>query len=170
MAGGVALNCVANGKILKEKIFQEIWVQPAAGDAGGALGAVLSYYYQYKKSKRIVSKMDSMKGSYLGSSYTSEEAKSLLPADAIYEELDKTKMVKKLATILAEGNVVGLFQGKMEFGPRSLGCRSIIGDARNQKMQSVMNLKIKYRDLSDRLLRLYFQKMLENILNILKTL
>ena len=146
MAGGVALNCVANGKILKEKIFQEIWVQPAAGDAGGALGAVLSYYYQYKKSKRIVSKMDSMKGSYLGSSYTSEEAKSLLPADAIYEELDKTKMVKKLATILAEGNVVGLFQGKMEFGPRSLGCRSIIGDARNQKMQSVMNLKIKYRE------------------------
>jgi carbamoyltransferase len=146
MAGGVALNCVANGKILKEKIFEDIWVQPAAGDAGGALGAALSYVYEYKSRPRKVQKLDSMKGSYIGPSYSVSQIKKMIPEDSIYEEHNTVELTKKLAKIIADGNVVGLFQGKMEFGPRSLGCRSIIGDARNTKMQSVMNLKIKYRE------------------------
>jgi carbamoyltransferase len=146
LAGGVALNCVANGKILKENIFDQIWVQPAAGDAGGALGAALSSFYQFKSNPRKVNPQDFMKGSYLGPSYSKEDIKANLPQDAYSEELDSQSMAKRLASILADGNVVGLFQGRMEFGPRSLGCRSIIGDARNQKMQSVMNLKIKYRE------------------------
>jgi carbamoyltransferase len=147
LSGGVALNCVANGKILKAGIFDEIFIQPAAGDAGGALGAALSAHYEYKKHPRTIQKMDSMKGSYLGPSFTNEFIrKSLDILGAKYRELPNENLDDQLAKILADGNVVGYFQGRMEFGPRALGGRSIIGDPRNQKMQSVMNLKIKYRE------------------------
>ncbi|MCU0824563.1 MAG: carbamoyltransferase [Leptospira sp.] len=147
LSGGVALNCVANGKILKAKIFDEIFIQPAAGDAGGALGAALSAHYEYKNHPRKVNPNDSMKGSYLGPSFTNEQIKSSLDKlNAKYTYLDDSKINQKLAQVLADGNVVGYFQGRMEFGPRALGGRSIIGDPRNRQMQSVMNLKIKYRE------------------------
>ena len=147
LSGGVALNCVANGKILKAGIFDEIFIQPAAGDAGGALGAALSAHYEYKKHPRKVQKMDAMKGSYLGPSFSNDSIKkSLDTLGAKYRELPNEQLDSQLAKILADGNVVGYFQGRMEFGPRALGGRSIIGDPRNQKMQSVMNLKIKYRE------------------------
>ncbi|MDX1960483.1 MAG: carbamoyltransferase [Leptospiraceae bacterium] len=149
LAGGVALNCVANGKILKKKIFKDIWIQPAAGDAGGALGAALSVHYQYKnKPRQIVSKKDFMKGSYLGPKFSSIEIKNFLDSiGAKYTEFDNEEIqIKKIAELLASGNVFGYFKGRMEFGPRALGGRSIIGDPTNRKMQSVMNLKIKYRE------------------------
>ena len=147
LSGGVALNCVANGKILKAGIFDEIFIQPAAGDAGGALGAALCAHYEYKKHPRVVNKLDSMKGSYLGPSFSNDSIQtSLDQLGAKYSKYENATLDKKLAKILAEGNVVGYFQGRMEFGPRALGGRSIIGDPRNQKMQSVMNLKIKYRE------------------------
>ncbi len=147
LAGGVALNCVANGKILKEKIFDEIYIQPASGDAGGALGAALTAYYQYKNFPRIVQKPDSMKGSYLGPKYSMEEIQSFLEGkNAPFEKAEGEIWEAKIAKILSDGNVVGFFQGRMEFGPRALGARPIIGDPRNPKMQSVMNLKIKYRE------------------------
>jgi carbamoyltransferase len=148
LAGGVALNCVANGKILKEKIFDNIWIQPAAGDAGGALGAALYAYYKLSENDRVVEERDSQKGSYLGPEYSNDEIK---------EYLDKNKYVYKyysddnernrvIAELLADGLVVGVCDGRMEYGPRALGNRSILGDARSEKMQSVMNLKIKYRE------------------------
>ncbi len=147
LSGGVALNCVANGKILKAKIFDEIFIQPAAGDAGGALGAALSAHYEYKNHPRKVNPNDSMKGSYLGPSFTNDQIKSSLDKlGAKYTYFEDSKINHKLAQVLADGNVVGYFQGRMEFGPRALGGRSIIGDPRNRKMQSVMNLKIKYRE------------------------
>jgi carbamoyltransferase len=194
LAGGVALNCVANGRILREGIFKDIWIQPAAGDAGGALGAALAIWYQYCEQTRTVSANstansreslkselittnvaaveertevltanqavatvaksvahltchDQMRGSYLGPRFTDAEILEYLDAvQASYHRLDDAELMPQLAEILEQGNVVGWFQGRMEFGPRALGGRSIIGDPRNAKMQSVMNLKIKYRE------------------------
>ena len=147
LAGGVALNCVANGKILREGPFDEIWIQPAAGDAGGALGAASIAWYDLEKNKRTVNGADKMSGSYLGPSYSAAQTQAELDEfDAVYEELPDNRLMPKLAEILEAENVVGWFHGRMEFGPRALGGRSIIGDPRSSKMQSVMNLKIKYRE------------------------
>ncbi|MEP6486453.1 carbamoyltransferase [Microcoleus vaginatus GB2-A3] len=193
LAGGVALNCVANGRLLREGIFKDIWIQPAAGDAGGALGAALAIWYQYCEQARTVSANstansieslktelvttnaaveertsvvttnqavatvaksvahltchDQMRGSYLGPRFTDAEILEYLDAvKASYHRLDDAELMPQLAEILEQGNVVGWFQGRMEFGPRALGGRSIIGDPRSAKMQSVMNLKIKYRE------------------------
>ena len=193
LAGGVALNCVANGRILREGIFKDIWIQPAAGDAGGALGAALAIWYQYCEQTRTVSANstansreslnsefiatnaaveertevltanqavatvaksvahltchDQMRGSYLGPRFTDAEILEYLDAvQASYHRLDDAELMPQLAEILQQGNVVGWFQGRMEFGPRALGGRSIVGDPRSAKMQSVMNLKIKYRE------------------------
>ncbi|MEG4392574.1 carbamoyltransferase [Microcoleus sp. BROC3] len=193
MAGGVALNCVANGRLLREGIFKDIWIQPAAGDAGGALGAALAIWYQYCEQTRTVSANstansreslktelvttnaaveertevltanqavatvaksvahltchDQMRGSYLGPRFTDAEILEYLDAvKASYHRLDDAQLMPQLAEILEQGNVVGWFQGRMEFGPRALGGRSIVGDPRSAKMQSVMNLKIKYRE------------------------
>jgi len=149
MAGGVALNCVANGRILREGPFKDIWIQPAAGDAGGALGAALAVWYQYYEKPRHVNGVDTdfMRGSYLGTRYGNDQIKTYLDSvNAKYQLLSDADMSKQLAEILEKENVVGWFQGRMEFGPRALGGRSIIGDPRSPKMQSVMNLKIKYRE------------------------
>lgn len=147
LAGGVALNCVANGELLRSGIFKDIWVQPAAGDAGGALGAALVVWHDRHDGVREVEPGDSMRGAYLGPKYDKEEIRQYLDsAGAVYEELDDKVLMPKLAEILSQENVVGWFQGRMEFGPRALGGRSIIGDPRSKKMQSVMNLKIKYRE------------------------
>lgn len=147
LAGGVALNCVSNGRLLREGPFEEIWVQPAAGDAGGALGAALSVWYEYLDNPRTTEVGDSMSGSYLGPQFSAATIKQSLDAmDAVYEELDEDALVEQVAEALADENVVGWFQGRMEFGPRALGGRSIIGDPRSTAMQSVMNLKIKYRE------------------------
>ncbi|MGB5427188.1 MAG: carbamoyltransferase [Gammaproteobacteria bacterium] len=147
LAGGVALNCVANGRILREGPFRDIWIQPAAGDAGGALGAALIAWHEYHDKPRQVNGHDAMQGSYLGPRYQADEIRAQLDAQgAVYEELDDVALTERLSTVLADEKVVGWFQGRMEFGPRSLGGRSIIGDPRSSKMQSVMNLKIKYRE------------------------
>lgn len=147
LAGGVALNCVANGKLLKEKIFDELWVQPAAGDAGGAVGAALAVWYEYYQNERKPQYPDGMSGAYLGPRYTNAEIREYLDSiSAPYEELEDDLIFSRLARILSEEKIVGWFQGRMEFGPRALGCRSIIGDPRSKTMQSVMNLKIKYRE------------------------
>jgi len=147
LAGGVALNCVANGKLLQEKIFENIWIQPASGDAGSALGAALIGWHEYLKRPRKVNPHDSMKGTYLGCSFSNEEIIDYLnKVNASFMELDDYTLFEKLAKILEDGKVIGWFNGQMEFGPRALGGRSIIGDPRNQNMQSVMNLKIKYRE------------------------
>ena len=147
LAGGVALNCVSNGRLLREGKFKDIWIQPAAGDAGGAIGAALSVWHQYLENPRQVKGSDSMKGSYLGPRFSSDEIQQYLDdVRAIYTYFNEAELCKTVANILAKGNVVGWFQGRMEFGPRALGDRSIIGDPRNEKMQSVMNLKIKYRE------------------------
>lgn len=147
MAGGVALNCVANGELLRTKIFDDIWIQPAAGDAGGALGAALAVWHGLHKGDRKPNSADSMKGSYLGPRYKSSEIRTQLDqADAVYTELEDQKLMPLLADILAKDKVVGWFQGRMEFGPRALGGRSIIGNPQSSRMQSQMNLKIKYRE------------------------
>ena len=147
LAGGVALNCVANGKLLKEKIFDNIWVQPASGDAGSALGCSLYAWYQYYQKPRIINSNDSMKGSYLGCSYTNDEIiKYLKKINAPFFKFDEIDLYKKIAELINEGKVIGWFSDTMEFGPRALGNRSIIGDPRNKNMQSKMNLKIKYRE------------------------
>ena len=152
MAGGVALNCVANGRLLREGPFEEIWIQPAAGDAGGALGAALSVWYQHLDKPRRVSevckgRLDGMKGSYLGPAASTDEIQTLLDGfDARYRRLPAQDVIESVAAELADEKVVGWFQGRMEFGPRALGGRSILGDPRSQKMQSMMNLKIKYRE------------------------
>lgn len=147
LAGGVALNGVANGRILQERIFKDIWIQPAAGDAGGAIGAALSVWHQYLNKLRIVDATDKMQGAYLGPKTDSEEILDFLNyIQAPYEILSDHHLFMKIAQLLAEENVVGWFQGRMEFGPRALGNRSILGDPRSPKMQSVMNLKIKYRE------------------------
>lgn len=147
LAGGVALNCVSNGRLLREGKFKDIWIQPAAGDAGGAIGAALGIWYQYLENPRYGNNSDAMQGAYLGPQFTYEEVQQYLnDVDANYVCLEDNELFSKVAEILAKGNVVGWFQGRMEFGPRALGNRSIIGDPRNKKMQSVMNLKIKYRE------------------------
>jgi len=147
LAGGVALNCVANGKLHREKIFDEIWVQPAAGDAGGALGAALCGWYEYCDKPRITQKNDTMRGSYLGPSFSSHTIEAQLKKlQAKYQRVDDETLMQKTAQLLTQENVIGWFQGRMEFGPRALGARSIIGDARSPKMQSIMNLKIKFRE------------------------
>ena len=147
LAGGVALNCVGNGKILKEKIFENIWIQPAAGDAGSALGVALCCWYQMLDNKRVTNGCDAMKGAYLGPHYKDSEIKNYLDTENIpYRKLGEIELSKTITTDLKAGKVVGWFQGPMEFGPRALGGRSIIGDPRNPKMQSIMNLKIKYRE------------------------
>ncbi len=147
LAGGVALNCVANGRILRESSFKDIWIQPAAGDAGGALGAALSVWHEYLGQPRSINGADTMKGAYLGPSYSNEEIATYLDAiGAKYQRLDDVELLLGLAEILDSEQVVGWFQGRMEFGPRALGGRSIIGDPRSPKMQSVINRKIKYRE------------------------
>jgi carbamoyltransferase len=147
LAGGVALNCVSNGRLLREGKFKDIWIQPAAGDSGGAIGAALAIWYQYLEKPRHSNNYDAMQGAYLGPKFTDDEAQEYLKdVRANYVYLEDSELYNKVAEILAKGNVVGWFQGRMEFGPRSLGNRSIIGDPRNEKMQSVMNLKIKYRE------------------------
>ena len=148
LAGGVALNCVGNGKILKEKIFDNIWIQPAAGDAGGALGAAFAAYYMYlNNSREITENKDSQKGSYLGPSYSNDEILNFLNQNNIkYSKLSDEELFDKVSDLLIDEKVIGWFQGRMEYGPRALGNRSIIGDARSTKMQSIMNLKIKFRE------------------------
>jgi len=147
LAGGVALNCVSNGRLLREGPFKEIWIQPAAGDAGGAVGAALSVYHEYLEKPRTVQKPDATEGSYLGPRFSNEEIKKYLDKiGASYTEIEDETLMPELAKIIEDENVIGWFQGRMEFGPRSLGARSILGDARSQKMQSIMNLKIKYRE------------------------
>lgn len=147
IAGGVALNCVANGKLLQSKIFKNIWIQPAAGDAGGALGAALVAYHMYKDLPRTVDNSDSMKGAFLGPDFSQEEIeKSLSLMGAKFQVLDTEVLLKKCANDLAQEKTIGWFQGRMEFGPRALGGRSIIADARSEKMQSALNLKVKYRE------------------------
>ncbi len=147
MAGGVALNCVANGKILKEGLFKNIWIQPASGDAGGALGAAQAFYYQELDNKRKILKTDSMNGSYLGPQFTDDEVENELKiCGANYKKLTSDQVIKDTAKALSEEKAVGWFQGRMEFGPRSLGNRSIIADSRSEKMQKNLNLKVKYRE------------------------
>ncbi len=147
LAGGVALNCVANGKILKEKIFDNIWIQPAAGDAGGALGSALALWHIEFGNKRLVDFRDDMKGSYLGPEYTQEEIeKELNYMGANFEVLGYDDLINKTSKILSDEKAVGWFQGRMEFGPRALGARSILGDPRSDKMQKNLNLKVKFRE------------------------
>ncbi len=147
LAGGVALNCVANGKILKEKIFDNIWIQPAAGDAGGSLGAALAYWYIELNKERKVSNKDEMTGSYLGPLYSDQDIqKTLKNLGANFEVLNEEKLIEKTAEDLSKGHAIGWFQGRMEFGPRALGGRSILGDPRSETMQKNLNLKVKYRE------------------------
>ena len=147
LAGGVALNCVANGKILKEKIFDNIWVQPAAGDAGGSLGAALALWHIDQNNPRTVDHNDSMQGSYLGPEYSQKEIEEQLDkAGAKYEIFKDEELLDKTATDLSNEEAIGWFQGRMEFGPRALGGRSILGDPRSEKMQKNLNLKVKYRE------------------------
>ena len=147
MAGGVALNCVANGKILKKNIFENIWIQPAAGDAGGSLGASLLFWYQELDNKRIPSKSDEMKGSYLGPSFSENEIENTLKKlGAISKKYEENNLIEIIATELKNKKTIGWFQGRMEFGPRALGSRSIIADSRSEKMQKELNLKVKFRE------------------------
>jgi carbamoyltransferase len=145
LAGGVALNCVGNGRILREGPFENIWIQPAAGDAGGALGAALLGWHHYHKQPRKVSGAgDAQRGSFLGPAY---DAAEFLNRGAIpHEEMEEDELMPRIAKLLEEGNVIGWFQGRMEFGPRALGNRSILGDARSPGMQETLNLKIKFRE------------------------
>jgi carbamoyltransferase len=149
LAGGVALNCVGNGRILREGPFENIWIQPAAGDAGGSLGAALSVWHQYLGKPRSVSGdgADSMKGAYLGPEYGAEDIQAFLDSKgAVYRRVSRDALIEQTAQWLADGKIIGWFQGPMEFGPRALGNRSILGDPRFPKMQSMMNLKIKFRE------------------------
>ncbi len=148
LAGGVALNCVANGKIIKDKIFDNIWIQPASGDAGGSLGAALAYWHQeLSQSRKIIENSDSMKGSFLGPKFNEREIEeSLKKLEANFKKYDNESLLDEVASELKDGKIVGWFQGRMEFGPRALGCRSIIADPRSEKMQKNLNLKIKFRE------------------------
>ena len=158
MAGGVALNCVANG-LIKKKLFKNFWVQPAAGDAGGALGATLAFWFMHLKKKRIVNSNDDMKGSYLGPSFNIREIKNFLDnVGATYTLYEKSKMIKKVAKLVSKGKAIGWFQGRMEFGPRALGARSILADPRNRKMQKQLNLKLSL----EKALGLFAPSILEN--------
>jgi carbamoyltransferase len=147
MAGGVALNCVAAGRIIREGPYRDVWIQPAAGDAGGALGAAMAAWHLYYGHPRSAAEVDLMRGAYLGPEFSDEEIRVALDAaGARYRRIDDSELLDRTAALLAGGRVVGWFQGRMEFGPRALGNRSILGDPRNREMQSVMNLKIKYRE------------------------
>ncbi|MCL7960302.1 MAG: carbamoyltransferase [marine benthic group bacterium] len=148
LAGGVALNCVGNGRILREGPFENIWIQPAAGDAGGALGAAQLAWHRRCRQPRVVTPgRDGMQGAYLGPEYSPDEIRSFLDGcGAVYEEVEREDLLERTASLLAEENVVGWFNGRMEFGPRALGARSILGDARSSRMQAQMNLKIKFRE------------------------
>lgn len=148
LAGGVALNCVANGKLLRENVFDNIWVQPAAGDAGGAVGAAFAAYHGFMgQPRKLNGHMDGMAGSYLGPEYTDDEiAERLTTVGARLTRLDHAQMIDQTAQALADSKAVGWMQGRMEFGPRSLGARSILGDARSPSMQKTLNLKVKYRE------------------------
>ena len=147
LAGGVALNCVANGKLLRAGYFDDIWIQPAAGDAGGALGAALVSWYQYSGKPRTATPGDAMRGSYLGPSFQNGSISGFLKSQNVeYTELTDDEIPEKIADLIGQEKVIGWFQGRMEFGPRALGGRSIIGDARSPKMQETMNLKIKFRE------------------------
>ena len=148
LAGGVALNCVANGKLLRERIFDGLWIQPAAGDAGGALGAALAGYHLFHgQPRQVPAKGDGMAGSYLGPAFSQAEIEAeLSAAGAIFEVLDEHALIDATAQGLAEGKAVGWMQGRMEFGPRALGGRSILGDPRSPAMQKTLNLKVKYRE------------------------
>jgi len=147
LAGGVALNCVANGRILRDGKFEQIWVQPAAGDAGGSLGAALAAYYTHLGNPRLTTGKDAMSGSYLGPSYEeSEIEQQLIVAGARFEKLKDSDLMEATVDALAAGKAVGWFQGRMEFGPRALGARSILGDPRSATMQKTLNLRVKYRE------------------------
>ena len=147
LAGGVALNCVANGKILKEKIFDNIWIQPAAGDAGGSLGAALALWHIEHGNKRIINSNDDMNGCYLGNEFNQEQIESELSSiGAKFETFNYEDLINKTSEYLSNENAIGWFQGRMEFGPRALGGRSILGDPRSDKMQKNLNLKVKYRE------------------------
>ncbi len=148
LAGGVALNCVANGRILREKIFDNLWIQPAAGDAGGALGAALAAWHLAQEDGELPGpKSDTMQGSFLGPEYSDDQIETTLRSHgAIFQRLSTTDLLDSAVNLLREEKVVGWFQGRMEFGPRALGNRSILGDARSPRMQSVMNLKVKFRE------------------------
>jgi len=148
LAGGVALNCVANGKLLRKKYFDRLWMQPAAGDAGGALGAAYVAYYRHGGQARVVGEgMDAMRGGYLGPQFVQHDIEERLrKAGAVFEVVEENQLVDECAKSLAEGKALGWFQGRMEFGPRALGARSILGDARSPSMQKQLNLKVKYRE------------------------
>ncbi len=147
LSGGVALNCVANGKLLERNIFKDIWIQPASGDAGSALGAAMVAYHQHLDQPRSAKPEDAMQGTYLGHRFENAEIRNYLDQiKAPYRDLEDPQLMDEVASLLAQGKVIGWFNGAMEFGPRALGARSIIGDPRNQEMQSTMNLKIKYRE------------------------
>ena len=147
MAGGVALNCVANGKILKKNIFDNIWIQPASGDAGGSLGACLAFWYKHLKKNRVINKNDSMQGSLLGPEYKQNDIEEkLTDLGAKFETFNLDELINKTVSSIINGDAVGWFQGRMEFGPRALGARSILGDPRSEKMQKNLNLKVKYRE------------------------
>ena len=148
LAGGVALNCVANGILLREKIFDNIWIQPAAGDSGGALGAALSAWYIHYGKKRIISSnRDSMKGAFLGPEFSNKEIEAaLLKSRANFHKYNEKELLKKVAILLSEGKAIGWMQGRMEFGPRALGARSILADPRSSSMQKQLNLKVKFRE------------------------
>jgi carbamoyltransferase len=147
LAGGVALNCVVNGKILKEKIFDNIWIQPAAGDAGGSLGAALALWHIEQGNKRFINSNDSMKGSFLGTEFDQDEIENQLKSvGANFQTLNYEELISTTAELLSNKKAIGWFQGRMEFGPRALGARSILGDPRSDKMQKNLNLKVKYRE------------------------
>ncbi len=147
LAGGVALNCVANGKILKENIFDNIWIQPASGDAGGSLGAALAFWHLEYKKNRNIQKDDSMQGSYLGNQFSQKEIEQELKLlGANFEIFEYEELINNTAELLSNEKAIGWFQGRMEFGPRALGARSILGDPRSDKMQKNLNLKVKYRE------------------------
>lgn len=147
LAGGVALNCVANGELQRRGIFENIWIQPASGDSGGALGAALSYYFMGLKTDRKPGLNDMMEGAYLGPKFETDETKTqLTELEAVFEQLDEAELLEKVAQDLADGKAVGWMSGRMEFGPRALGARSILADARNPEMQKNLNLKTKFRE------------------------
>jgi carbamoyltransferase len=148
LAGGVALNCVGNGRLLREGPFKRLWIQPAAGDAGGALGvAQLIWHRQLKQPRKVIPGKDSMRGSYLGPGFSPEEIEAYLKSQgAVYQRMERSELLKRVGAVLADEKIVGWFDGRMEFGPRALGARSILGDPRSPRMQAQMNLKIKFRE------------------------
>jgi carbamoyltransferase len=148
LAGGVALNCVANGRLLRERVFDKIWIQPAASDAGGALGAALAgWHSQRNQAEPVSAKVDTMCGALLGPEYSDEEIEATLRShEAKFQKLSQSELLDTTVKLLEAGKVIGWVQGRMEFGPRALGNRSILGDARSPRMQSIMNLKVKFRE------------------------